>query len=125
MAKRFFRDWKDTSLLSKILLIIIALEFAFISHFKLIFGAGMSMYPAIKNHQILICKYTDTYAVNDIVLYKVNNMTIVHRITNINTYKLNNGQEIITYKVKGDNNETEDMFELYPENIVCKIVGVK
>lgn len=125
MAKKIFNKWSNIPLTNKLLFIFILLEFMFITHFKVIFGVGASMTPSIKSHQILMCKYTDTYKINDIILYNVDGFPIVHRIVRINEHHLIDGKTIYTYKTKGDNNSSEDVFELYKENIICKIMGIK
>lgn len=82
------------------------------------------MYPTIGDHQVLLCQYRGNYKVDDVVLYKVNGIPIVHRIVKITEYTLADGSTVKTYSMKGDNNDNIDMFETYEENIVCKVVGV-
>ncbi len=81
----------------------------------------MSMYPTIKDHTILLCKYSNNYKVGDIVYYKVGNNHIVHRIIQITEHKMIDNSIIKVYKIKGDNNEKADMFEVYDENLICKV----
>ena len=101
-------------------LIFFILEVIFFTRFKVIVGSGMSMYPTIKDHTILLCKYSNNYKVGDIVYYKVGNNHIVHRIIQITEHKMIDNSIIKVYKIKGDNNEKADMFEVYDENLICK-----
>lgn len=102
-------------------LIFFILEVIFFTRFKVIVGSGMSMYPTIKDHTILLCKYSNNYKVGDIVYYKVGNNHIVHRIIQITEHKMIDNSIIKVYKIKGDNNEKADMFEVYDENLICKV----
>lgn len=106
------------------LFIFIIIELIFTFNFKVVIGSGMSMIPTIDEHQILLCQYSNDYSVNDIVLYKVDGLSVVHRIVQVTEYRLDNGTVVKTYRTKGDNNKSDDMFELYEENIVCKVVGI-
>lgn len=115
---------KKRSIINTILLVFLVLELFFVIKYKIVIGSGASMLPTIGNHQILLCEYTNNYKVDDIVLYKVNGIPIVHRIVKITTYDLENGTSVKTYTMKGDNNNDVDMFETYRENIVCKVKGV-
>lgn len=106
------------------LFIFIIIELIFAAKFKIVIGSGMSMSPTIDEHQVLLCQYDNNYSVNDVVLYEVDGLSIVHRITHVTEYKLENGVIIKTYRTKGDNNDSNDIFELYEENIICKVVGI-
>lgn len=106
------------------LIILIIIEIVCISKFKIVVGSGLSMVPTIDDHQVLLCEYSKNYQIDDIVLYKVDNIPIVHRIVNITEYHLADGSIIKLYTMKGDNNPNTDLFETYKENIICKIIGV-
>lgn len=117
---KFIRSLKPLTIGAMIFLII---EIIFFTQFKIIIGSGMSMYPTIKDKSVLICEYTDDYKVNDIVYYRLNNKPIVHRIIQITEYLMQDNTVIKVYKIKGDNNSEADAFEVYRENIVCKVKG--
>lgn len=106
---------------NKVLLIIIIAEVIFIAHFRIVFGFGDSMYPTLKNGSVLLCRIQESYDVGDIVYYRINGLPVVHRITNIVTYDMG-GHYITTYTLQGDNNEGQDDFNIYKENIVCKVL---
>lgn len=115
---------KRKIIINTFLLLFLIVEILCVIKFKIVIGSGISMSPTIKNHQILFCEYTDNYNVDDIVLYKLDGISIVHRIVKVTKYDLSNGSTIEVYTMKGDNNLSTDMFETYRENIVCKIKGV-
>lgn len=123
--KHLQAKWMKFNRTQKLLIIIILLEFIFILNFKIVIGSGNSMSPTIGQHQVLLCKYSNDYKEGDIIYYELNGIPIVHRIIEINEYTLLNGAKVNTYKIKGDNNPAADAFEVYKENIKCKIVGVK
>lgn len=110
--------------ISIVLIILVIIEIIYISKFKIVIGSGLSMAPTIDDHQILLCEYSKNYQVDDIVLYKVNNIPIVHRIVKITEYQLIDGSIVKLYTMKGDNNSNTDLFETYKENIICKVIGV-
>lgn len=58
-----------------------------------------SMEPVLSVNDLIVLKKKDNYQVGDIIVYKLNNELVVHRIVKINH------DEIIT---KGDANEYED-----------------
>lgn len=106
------------------LVIFLIFEILCVVKFKIVIGNGASMLPTIGSNQLLLCEYTNKYNINDVVLYKINNIPIVHRIVKITEYTLMDGSVVKTYTMKGDNNKEIDLFETYQENIVCKIKGV-
>ncbi|MBQ4571029.1 MAG: signal peptidase I [Bacilli bacterium] len=58
-----------------------------------------SMEPTISVNDLLVVEKTNSYEVNDIVVYQTGNMLVVHRIISID------GETVIT---AGDNNDGED-----------------
>lgn len=104
---------------------LLIVEIIFILHFKIIIGVGESMLPTLGNPQILLCQYTNDYEVGDIVAYKLDGMRIVHRIVDKIEYNLTDDYQVTVYYMKGDNNPTNDMFQIYEENILCKVIGVE
>ena len=80
---------------------------------------SQSMYPKIKAGDIVITykNKNNIYNIGDIITFTStgnisNGITITHRITDI--YKVN---DLYTYKTKGDNNNTEDNFNVYEKDI--------
>lgn len=120
--KSFIKSLKPITIGALIFFII---ELIFFSQFKIIIGSGMSMYPTIKDKTLLLCKYTNNYKVGDIVHYRIGNKPIVHRIIQITEYSMTDGGILKVYKIKGDNNKEPDTFEVYDENIICKIEFIK
>ena len=71
------------------------------------------MEPELKTSSLIIVKKSNSYEVNDIVTYKLNDELITHRIIEIN------GDDIIT---KGDANDSEDA-PISKDMIVGKVVA--
>ena len=113
---------KSKPFIIRFMLILLITEIIFFINYKVIFGSGSSMNPLIEDGSILICDYTKNYKLNDIIYFTVGNKHIVHRITKITEYKLTDNSVIKGYQTKGDNNKEADMFEIYDENIICKVV---
>lgn len=97
--------------------IVLVLALMFALNYKVVFGSGKSMLPTIKEKQILLCKKQKDYKVNDIVFFKLNGIPVVHRIINVVDYG-----NVKAYTTKGDGNDSADMFGIYKENIVCRVV---
>lgn len=125
MLNKIMNYLHNTTIIQRCLIIIIILEIIFISQFKIVIGFGESMLPTLKDSSPLICHYTKRYNINDVVYFKVGGLPVVHRIIDINDSTLLDGTTIRSYKTKGDNNDIEDFFTIYDENIVCKVVGTK
>lgn len=80
-----------------------------------------SMEPNINIGDIVITKDKEKdLQIGDIISYRKGHSVITHRITQIN--KNENGD--ITYKTKGDNNNTEDSEEIANEDIEGKVVKI-
>lgn len=98
---------------ASILLILII----FLILFKIILGFGESMHPTIKSHTPIICSRYSKYDVGDIVYFKLDGKHVVHRIISKTTSGV-----ITYYTTKGDGNESPDGFQIYKENIKCKVL---
>ena len=114
--------WQSIPLFYKSLVIFVILECLFFSRFTVLIGSGTSMSPTIEANQLLLCKNDDNYQVGDIVYYKVDGKPITHRIIQIHRYVFKN-DVLYTYTLRGDNNDSEDLFDVYKENIICKVIG--
>ena len=110
-------NWKEW-----LVLIILVAAFIFVFNFKIVIGIGDSMKPTYNSHTPMLCKRQKEYEVGDVVYYVLDGYPITHRIINIDTYDLGDGDVIKRYTMKGDNNEYADIFPVFKENIVCKVV---
>lgn len=63
---------------------------------------GPSMEPTFHTGDLVITERADTYAVGDIVLFRVKNALVIHRIVG--------GDPVKGYVTRGDNNGVEDGF---------------
>ncbi len=79
-----------------------------------------SMEPNIQIGDIVITKEENNLQIGDIISYRKGHSVITHRISQIN--KNENGD--ITYKTKGDNNNTEDSEEIANGDIEGKVVKI-
>lgn len=85
-----------------------------------------SMYPQIKSGDLIICHTAEPeeVQVGDVIAFfdpAGNGTTIVtHRVTEIADYKGG-----IAWRTKGDNNNTEDMLAVLPEQLVAMYTGVR
>lgn len=113
---------KELSLLSKIMLILLILGILLMFKFRLVIGRGDSMLPTLNNPSFVICMYTNNYEEGDIVMYELEGIRIMHRITKITMYPLSDGTQVRKYQLKGDNNPAPDAFEIYHDNIKCKAI---
>jgi signal peptidase I len=65
--------------------------------FKLILVKGESMYPTLKNNQILLAMKTDSYERNDVVVAEIEDCVIIKRIAFIEN-------DIVYYHIERDLN---------------------
>ena len=81
--------------------------------------ATASMYPKINVGDMVVVKSTkfDKLKSGDIIAYKLNDTTVIHRIKTINN--INGKYSFIT---KGDNNEHEDGLPVSEDQVVGKII---
>ena len=85
-----------------------------------------SMYPVIKSGDLIICHTAEPeeIQVGDVIAFfdpAGNGTTIVtHRVTEIVDYK-----DDIAWRTKGDNNNTEDMLVVLPEQLVAIYEGTR
>lgn len=77
---------------------------------------GNSMYPTIKDGQIVTICTDKNYNIGDIIAYYVNNHIIVHRIIFVRK------NYVLT---KGDNNNYIDPLRVLKERIIGKVEQIK
>lgn len=95
------------------------------THYTTITAQGASMLPTIPAERTRhTCKYQDEYEVGDIVVYHVGGQGILHRIVDTKHYRMSSGKIVTAYIMQGDGNEDTDPFEIFNENIQCKVVDV-
>lgn len=78
-----------------------------------------SMLPTLEVDDVVITKKQDRYRREDIIIYKVWKIHVVHRI--IHSYEEDG---VIKYVTKGDNNELRDRKKSTNDNIVGKVVYI-
>lgn len=86
-----------------------------LKYYFLAVGSG-SMEPNISMGDLILVEKTDEYdklKINDVLVYKKNNVVVLHRIVKI---KNEDGKYII--KTKGDNNKIVDNWEIREEEII-------
>lgn len=84
-----------------------------------ILASGESMFPTLKNgeyYKLDVVK-DDNFKVGDIIVYKIKDTFICHRIINIYSSKSNR----IFIKTKGDNCECADSYAVTKDKIIGKI----
>ncbi len=74
-----------------------------------------SMEPSLYPGDIVVIKESDSYAVGDVITYKVENYYVTHRIIDI--YEINGSK---SYKTKGDNNNIEDEYSVSTKQVIGK-----
>lgn len=85
-----------------------------------------SMYPVIESGDLIIChtEEPENIRTGDVIAFfdpAGNGTTIVtHRVTEIVDYK-----DDIAWRTKGDNNNTEDMLVVLPEQLVATYTGTR
>lgn len=78
-----------------------------------------SMLPILEVDDVIITNKQDRYRINDIVVYKVWKIHVVHRV--INKYNVDG---VTYYTTKGDNNELRDKKQSTTNNIVGKVIYI-
>lgn len=111
--KEFFKRYGFT-------LFVVGLILLF-DKFKIMIGSGTSMLPTFKEKQVTLCMKQSSYEIGDVVYYRIGKFPIAHRIIDIHTIEVD-GMTVKLYTMKGDNNPVSDYFQVYDENIVCKII---
>jgi signal peptidase I len=81
--------------------------------FKLILVKGESMYPTLKNNQILLAMKTDSYERNDVVVAEIEDCVIIKRIAFIEN-------DIVYYHIERDLNLPLLVSKNYFENFKSK-----
>ena len=80
-------------------------------------GSGSMSGSIEKGDIVFIDKKSKDYKINDVIAYNYNNTIIVHRIVNIEDFKV-----FKAYRTKGDNNNAEDAWLSYKEKIKGKVL---
>ena len=102
----------------RLAIVFLVVEILFFMKFRLVIPKGTSMLPTLRGGFPLLCARELDYEEENIVVYRINGYPIAHRIVKVDEYDF-----VKLYWLKGDNNEERDMFPIYRENIVCKILG--
>jgi len=77
-----------------------------------------SMEPTFHTGSIITVKLganPSSYQKGDIITFQMDNKLITHRVAAVHN---KNGE--ISYKTKGDNNDAQDIWTVYPQNIIGK-----
>lgn len=92
-------------------------EDAYIFGYKPVYILTGSMEPTLREKGVCIVKQTtyDEVDVDDILMYKVDEKTITHRV-------IEKTEEGI--RTKGDNNDVDDAYLLHEENVKAKVVCI-
>lgn len=78
-----------------------------------------SMIPLLEVDDVVITQKQDKYERDDVIIYKVWKIHVVHRI--INVYEKDG---ITMYTTKGDNNDLRDRKQSTSDNIVGKVIYI-
>lgn len=111
-----------TLVLLTILIVTISLTSGVFKYYALAIGSN-SMHPKINKGDVVIVEKIDqehvnTLKIGEVLVYKYNDMVIVHRIIKI--------QEIdgkYYFRTKGDNNDTEDGWTISQVSVVGRAIG--
>lgn len=83
---------------------------------NLTFVVGVSMFPTLLPGDEIVSIESSIISVGDIVSYKIENKSILHRVTKIEDEKI---------YTKGDNNLKVDNYSIKKENIIGKLTQVR
>lgn len=122
IVQSFINFWKETNVVVRLALIFLIAEIIFFLNFKIVVGFGSSMEPTIPSGSLLVCKKQSSYKVGDIVYYTIDGKHVVHRIKEVKDFKFSTDFDVTAYILQGDNNQSEDMFLVFKENIICKVM---
>lgn len=81
--------------------------------------SGNSMYPTYKDGDVVFIKSASFYNINDVVVIKCKDCSIIHRII-----KVMNTADNVLYLTKGDNNPFIDRW-YSSQNIIGKVITRK
>lgn len=85
---------------------------------KILIVTGESMQPTLYQGNVRVCrKRPKKIKIGDILAYRIDGKSIVHRVVEINKYA-----DVTYYITKGDNNDTVDFIPITKEQIYCKVV---
>jgi signal peptidase len=88
--------------------------------YNLIVIKSGSMEPTIKTGSVTIIQKNNNYNKGDIITFKENAKSLVtHRITQVK-----NEEAIVSYKTKGDNNNTDDIKPVLRSSVIGKTLFV-
>ena len=99
-------------LLLALLLLNIATSVNFREYKMKIKVVGDSMYPTLKNGEVVNCSASPVYQVGDIIVYQSGEDFVVHRII---------GKFLGFYIIKGDHNNIVDPDLVTKNRILCKV----
>lgn len=115
--KKTLSDWCLQGVAIIFLVLVVSLTSGLFGY-QAIAIVSNSMVPTFQRGDILIVKKLsetekETLQVGDIIAYQNGTSIVIHRISRIESYSFGN-----IYFTKGDANESEDGYEIYPEAIV-------
>lgn len=79
-----------------------------------IFVSGQSMEPTLAQGDLVVVWRQETYAIGDVIAYRVQEGTVIHRIIG--------GSAMEGYVTKGDNNPGPDLWRPRPPDIIGRMV---
>ncbi len=122
IRKSYLLSRITTLILLIILVITISLTSGIFKYYALAIGSN-SMHPKINKGDVVIVekvdqKHINTLKIGEVLVYKYNDMVIVHRIIKIQEVDGN-----YYFRTKGDNNDTEDGWTINQVSVVGRAVG--
>lgn len=101
-----------------IILVVLTILVSGIFKYKLIAVASNSMRPVFSRGDSVLFEYADpeNIKVGDVVVFKHNNIIVVHRIVNVSTKN-----DLYYFNTKGDANDKQDNFEIKEKEIIGKV----
>lgn len=93
------KNKRNIAIVGLILILFICLQLCNLLNIKIGIVVSNSMEPVLSVNDLIVTKKEKSYNVRDVIVYRTNDESVVHRIVSINQ------QEIIT---KGDANDYED-----------------
>ncbi len=123
VRKSFLAQRLTTVILVIFLTVVIALTSGVFKYYALAIGSD-SMNPKIKKGDVVIVEKISqenigTLKVGEILVYKYNDMVVVHRIV-----KMEKIDDNYYFRTKGDNNTTEDAWTINQSSVIGKTVAM-